>query len=268
MKIAEVQSLCREMGIVPSKKFGQNFLVDERVIEKILLASEASNIPSIVEIGPGLGALTKGLLLKGKKVRLIEYDKKVAAFWLAKGVDVLSQDALKVDWGQICGEPTMVVSNLPYQISSSITIQLSFLPTIRQMVFMYQKEVAQRITAKHGGKEYGLLTVIAQTFWDVQKVTDVSERAFYPPPKVESRVLSFQRKNEGDSYCKESYLRFVKVAFSQRRKVLINKIKSNYKTKKTAEDIFHYLGLSSKIRAEELSVDQFQSLYNEIENGH
>lgn len=254
------------MGIQPSKKLGQNFLVNEIVCCKIVDECIDDNISNIIEIGPGLGALTRDLINIDKPFSVIELDNKLAKYWQERGVEVEHIDALKFPWQEKIKEKTLVVSNLPYQISSSIVVELSLVPHVSKMVFMFQKEVAQRIKANKGGKDYGLLSIIAQSYWQITKLVDVPPRAFYPPPKIDSRVLVFQRL-ENTEFCNKDFINFVKLAFSHRRKLLSKNLKE-YRDEMVVKNAFNRLGLNEKIRAEQLSVDEFQRLYLELKNEH
>ncbi|MCB9025009.1 MAG: ribosomal RNA small subunit methyltransferase A [Bdellovibrionaceae bacterium] len=267
MTIQEVKLLCKELGIQPSKQLGQNFLIDERICQRIIKESFLSPFNNIYEIGPGLGALTRPLWKAHKELKLIELDSKLANYWQEKGLDLTHQDALKFPWDEKLNEETLVVSNLPYQISSSLVILLSSVKTVKKMIFMFQKEVAQRIKAKEGGKDYGLLSIVAQSYWNVEKLIDVSARAFYPPPKIESRVLVFKRI-ENVKVHEPDFTNFIKLAFSQRRKLLFNNLKAYTPKGRSMESVFDHLGLDRKVRAEQLSIETFQNLFLELKNGN
>ncbi len=267
MKISEVKLLCEELGIRPSKQLGQNFLVDENVCNKIISKALNSKCKSMYEIGPGLGALTRGLRQGDKSFELIELDNKLASYWSDQGVKTYHQDAAKYDWSQKIMDKTIVVSNLPYQISSVIVINLSQVPLVEQMILMFQKEVAQRIMAKEGSKSYGLLSVLAQTYWSIDKLVDAGGGSFYPPPKIDSRVLNFERIDTDYDFGIK-FTQFVKKAFSQRRKLLLKNLKPYTDNGSDLRAIFLNLGIGEKARAEELSVETFQKLFIEIENGN
>ena len=168
----------------------------------------------MVEIGPGLGALTDILIQSDFKYQAIELDKSLFDYWKEQGLDIINEDALRINWSTIQAET--LVSNLPYQISSSIVIDRSVEPcNIQSMVLMFQKEVAQRIRAQAKTDAYGLLSVIAQEFWNIETVCDAGPKDFSPPPKVASRVLKFSLK-PNDIENRSHYLRFVKMCFQQR----------------------------------------------------
>jgi 16S rRNA (adenine1518-N6/adenine1519-N6)-dimethyltransferase len=249
----------------PKKSLGQNFLISDHVIEKIIAAAAALPADRLIEIGPGLGALTDFLRLQNKNYLLIELDRDLSKYWADQGLQVVEADALQLDWTQICPEKTLLVSNLPYQISSSLVIELCLLDTEPQnMVLMFQKEVAQRIRAACDSDDYGVLSVIAQAFWLIDKVCEAGPRDFYPAPKVASRVLRFQRKQDVLLQQRKAFLQFIKVAFAQRRKMFKSNIKS-YLQSEPRQDLFtDWLAKNNfhdKIRAENLSVDQFIDLF-------
>jgi 16S rRNA (adenine1518-N6/adenine1519-N6)-dimethyltransferase len=262
----------KEMGVEPKRSLGQNFLVADQTIEKILFAAKQYAKDSIIEVGPGLGALTDGLLELGKKTVLIELDRDFAKYWRDRNVEVIENDALQVDWKKLAlPEGTLLVSNLPYQISSSIVVDRSVDPAgVSSMILMFQKEVAQRLVAKAKTKDYGLLTVIAQTFWEVRFLVEAAPGAFYPPPNVASRVLTFRRQEPKELQDPNKFLKFVKAAFAQRRKLMTKNLQSGFfngdKSKAAAiEKGLLEIGAAPMARAEELDPAQFLRLYSLLE---
>lgn len=246
-----------ELSHITKKSLGQNFLISDHVIAQIIKAVDEENVQKILEIGPGLGALTDLLKLKYGRYPLIELDQSLVQFWQSQDMPVIYEDALQVDWSKL--DYDVLVSNLPYQISSSIVIDRSLdAKPCQAMILMFQKEVAQRIKAKHRTEEYGLLTVIAQEFWQISLVCDAGPRDFNPAPKIASRVLKFKKK-ESPVVDKKNYLQFIKSCFQQRRRIL----KSNLP--KSSHSVFaqwiQNQNLSDKVRAEELSVEQLRNLY-------
>lgn len=262
----QLKDRMQEMGISPNKLLGQNFLVSEAVINKIVDAAVDGDFERHIEVGPGPGALTDRLEERGVKPTLLEMDRKIASYWNeSRGFEVIQGDALKQDWSELVGDQrTCFVSNLPYQISSSIVIDRSVDNSqIKKMVLMFQKEVAQRIVAPHGGKEYGLLTVIAQSFWSISKVTEAGPKDFYPPPKVASRVLAFDRKDTSLDGIK--LLKLVKAAFAQRRKKLTKNLSSmSGLDMNMVKAMLEDWGLPESVRAEQLSVEQYHKLLDAL----
>lgn len=262
--MATVLAKLQELGIRPNKKLGQNFLVNVDVCQKIVKAALESEPSKVIEVGPGLGALTEFLIEQSAPLTLIELDRTFVEYWQGRDASVLHIDALKLDWGSLDNPPnTCLVSNLPYQISSSLVIDRSIEPyNVSRMVLMFQKEVGQRMLAKHRTPDYGLLTVIAQAFWKIEHLMDVGPKDFYPPPQIASRVLTFQRL-EADIENPQKFLALVKVAFSQRRKFMAKNLSQIY-PKEQVIAALGKLGIKETVRAEELSVEQFIQLYNEV----
>ncbi len=244
------------------RSLGQNFLVSDGVINKIIEAVAEENPTQLLEIGPGLGALTDVLKEQYKQYTLIELDKSLVEYWNNQNMTVIEGDALQIEWGNI--KYDVLVSNLPYQISSSIVIDRSLDQLqCRSMILMFQKEVAQRIRALPKTEDYGMLSVIAQEFWTIKTVCDAGPRDFLPAPKVASRVLKFHQK-KSDIQFKEKYLAFVKNCFKQRRRILKSNLLSSQSESflKWAES--H--NLSDKVRVEELSPMQIKNLYFYLES--
>ena len=244
------------------RSLGQNYLVSDGVIDKIIQAVNEENPTQLLEVGPGLGALTDLLKEKYKEYTLIELDKSLVEYWTHQQMNVVEGDALQIDWGKI--KYDVLVSNLPYQISSSIVIDRSLdHAQCRSMILMFQKEVAQRIRALPKTEDYGMLSVIAQEFWTIKTVCDAGPRDFSPAPKVASRVLKFHKK-ESDIQFKDKYLIFVKNCFKQRRRIL----KSNLQSSQT-EAFLKWVEInkvSDKVRVEELSPVQIKNLYFYLES--
>ncbi|HEX7675382.1 MAG TPA: 16S rRNA (adenine(1518)-N(6)/adenine(1519)-N(6))-dimethyltransferase RsmA [Bdellovibrio sp.] len=280
-----------QLGVTAKKSLGQNFLVSDVVIGRIIDQVKAFKPDSLIEVGPGPGALTYFLKQMEVPLQLIELDRVIAAYWREQGIPVIEEDALRLDWEQFYSTPVgssaetgrtgipagvqagatrniVFVSNLPYQISSSIVIERSLDEVgVQHMVLMFQKEVAQRIRAVAKSEHYGLLSVIAQTFWKTEMVTEAGPRDFSPPPKVNSRVLAFTRipteiKN------RKAFLTFVKAGFAQRRKLLKSNLSGLLNQKKlTEEQLIGWLaelGFKETARAEELSPVQFVKLYQKF----
>lgn len=261
--IAKLESL----GASPKKSLGQNFLVSVTTIERIVKAVAELQPQALIEIGPGLGSLTDSLLKLGVPLKVLELDRAFSQYWRDRKVDVIEGDALKWDWNLVKNtEQTVLVSNLPYQISSSIVIDRSIHEkTMRGMVLMFQKEVAERIMARPKTDAYGLLSVIAQNFWKVSIVTDAGSKDFYPPPKIASRVLLFEPRTDVEG-SRKNFLKVVKAGFAQRRKFLISNLKVLGGTAKdeNLRLIFDALNLSHKVRAEELTINQWRQLTKSI----
>ncbi len=260
----EILGKLESLGISPKKSLGQNFLVSQNTIDKILKAAEGFQAENLIEVGPGLGSLTEGLLKWGTPMSLLELDRVFAQYWRDRGQTVIEGDALHWNWNQIINpHSTLLVSNLPYQISSTLVIDRSISSaTLMGMVLMFQKEVAERIAAKPKTDSYGLLSVIAQNFWKIEFVTEAGPKDFYPPPRVASRVLKFTPKNDFNGKPSD-FLKLIKAGFSHRRKYLLSNLKSlGNITGEEWHGIFEKLPLSPQVRAEELNLQQWRDLYS------
>lgn len=260
----DIQSLKEKLlrlDVRPNKELGQNFLINKDVCEKIIEKVLSFDVSQIVEVGPGLGALTEVMLEKNISPSLIELDRSFAQYWKEKGLRVLHKDALKLDWSEF--EGYVLVSNLPYQISSSLVIERSLdKRSLSHMILMFQKEVAQRIVARPKTSDYGMLSVIAQIFWKVDFLMEVGPKDFYPPPSIASRVLTFKRKNTKLEN-PQKFLNFVKEAFKQRRKLLVSNI-AGLVPKEKSKRLLVQMGFTEMARPEELSPEQFVLLFDQI----
>ena len=213
------------MGHVARKRFGQHFLADSAVIDAIVAAIDPRPGEALVEIGPGLGAMTQPLLARCGRLTVIELDRDLAARLRRDGrLEVVEADVLTVDFAALAesaGQKLRVVGNLPYNISSPILFHL--LPVADGVVdqtFMLQKEVVQRMAAAPGGKDYGRLSVMLQWRYDVEFLLDVPPEAFDPPPRVDSAVVRMQPLPQVGDVDAALLGEIVAVAFSQRRKLL------------------------------------------------
>lgn len=253
----------------PKKSLGQNFLISDVVIDRIIEKAKSFEPRKLVEIGPGPGSLTFFLKDLRAEFQLIELDHLWAEHWRAQGLQVVEADALRLDWAKISNSDTLLVSNLPYQISSSLVIDRCLdSQLLSGMVLMFQKEVAQKIRGEVGGDHYGFLSVMAQNFWKIEFVTEAGPRDFLPPPRVASRVLCFTPLEGGHRpQDPERYLKFVKQAFAQRRKTLrsnwenyLNQLRPGYWDE--ALKLIMSWGFTEKLRAEELSPGQFVKIWS------
>jgi 16S rRNA (adenine1518-N6/adenine1519-N6)-dimethyltransferase len=210
---------------IPRKRFGQHFLTDQALIDDIVREIAPRPGDPLVEIGPGLGALTQPLLERCGALTVIELDRDLAARWRQRqGVTVVESDVLKVDIGamaDVAAQPLRLVGNLPYNISTPILFHL--LPVagrVRDQHFMLQKEVVERMAASPGGKDFGRLSVMLQWRYDIESVLDVPPEAFDPPPRVDSAVVRMLPLAQPPAVDESLLSQMVTVAFSQRRKLL------------------------------------------------
>lgn len=256
----------------PKKSLGQNFLISDIIIDRIIQKAWSFKTKKMIEIGPGPGSLTYFLKQQNIDLTLIELDQNWAEYWRNQSIKVIEKDALQIDWSELSDSETLLVSNLPYQISSSIVIDRCLdQQLLMGMVLMFQKEVAQKIRGRPDSDLYGFLSVIAQSFWSIETVTEAGPKDFLPPPKVASRVLCFIPQDiELRPVKPHAYLKFVKQAFHQRRKTLrsnwenyLNQMKPN--GWKTSLDLILSWKFTEKLRAEELSPEQFQLIWKNLQ---
>ena len=248
------------------KHLGQHFLKDENTALAIAETLSHKGYNDVLEIGPGLGGLTKYLLEKPSAVSVIEIDTESVAYLNAHYPKlhghILEFDFLKFDINTLFdGRPFAVIGNFPYNISTQIIFRmLEFRQRIPEFSGMFQKEVAERICETKGSKTYGILSVLVQAFYDAEYLFTVPETVFSPPPKVKSGVLRLRRKQDFSLPCSEKlFFTVVKVAFQQRRKTLRNSLKSLNLTDNLREDAIFDL------RPEQLSTAQFIALTQKIE---
>jgi 16S rRNA (adenine1518-N6/adenine1519-N6)-dimethyltransferase len=247
----------------PRKRFGQHFLVDSAVIDAIVRAIDAQPGEHLVEIGPGLGALTEPLRASGAQLTLIELDRDLAARWSAQGgVHVLQADVLTVDFAALAreaGQRLRVAGNLPYNISTPILFHLlAFAPHVVDQHLMLQKEVVDRIAARPQGRDYGRLSVMLQWRYDIEPLFDVPPAAFDPPPRVQSSVMRMVPRREPAPVDPTLLSEIVMVAFSQRRKLLRHTLGRWLERSGCA------VPFNVQRRAEEVSVEEYVMLAQQV----
>ena len=262
-------------GFKTKKSLGQNFLKDDWVLENIASACGAGADDTVVEIGPGLGALTDYLARCSKKVIAVELDDRLipilrAKFALCGNVEIVHEDILKFDWASIedTGSKLKIAGNLPYYITTPILLGImeKRVPA-ESITVMVQKEVADRIVADPGGKDYGVLSVSLQYYAECFKVLDVPAECFEPRPKVDSAVVVLKLRKELplERAEEDRFFKLVKQAFSQRRKTLGNSLCGfEGKTKADIEEMLIKQGIDPQRRAETLSVEDYIKLSKEI----
>jgi 16S rRNA (adenine1518-N6/adenine1519-N6)-dimethyltransferase len=252
--------------VTAKKHLGQHFLKDESVAKNIADTLNLEGYDDVLEIGPGMGVLTKYLLEKPINTYVIEIDTESVEY-LGVHYDklkdkIISKDFLKYDINEVFkGKQFAIIGNFPYNISTQIVFKtLEYRDQIPEFAGMFQKEVAQRICEKKGSKAYGILSVLAQAFYDVEYLFTVDEHVFNPPPKVKSGVMRMRRKEDYSLPCGEKLLfTVVKTAFQQRRKTLRNSLKTlNLSDNLRGDEVFN-------LRPEQLSVEQFIELTQKIE---
>lgn len=264
------------------KKFGQNFLIDTHVLEKIIAAAGITKDDFVLEIGPGIGTMTQYLAEAAREVTAVEIDKNlipILADTLSEysNVTVLNEDILKVDIAKLAqekngGAPIKVVANLPYYITTPIIMGLfeSHVP-IDSITVMVQKEVAERMQVGPGSKEYGALSLAVQYYAKPEIVANVPPNCFMPRPKVGSAVIRLMRHEKPPVEVEDERLMFrlIRASFNQRRKTLANGLGNSPDiplTKEQILDSIQALGLPETVRGETLSLEQFAMLGNYIKH--
>ncbi|HEX7686655.1 MAG TPA: 16S rRNA (adenine(1518)-N(6)/adenine(1519)-N(6))-dimethyltransferase RsmA [Burkholderiaceae bacterium] len=249
------------MAHIPRKRFGQHFLTATDVIERIVRAIDPRPGERLVEIGPGLGAMTIPLRARCDALTVVELDRDLAARLRQRGdLDVVESDVLKVDFAALAdrlGGPIRVVGNLPYNISSPILFHLiAAAPRVVDQVFMLQKEVVDRMAAGPGGKDFGRLSVMLQWRYEIEHLFDVAPDAFDPPPKVDSAIVAMRPRPAEVAARADPVLlgELVAVAFSQRRKILRNTL-GKWLDERGFDGTFDV-----QRRAEEVPVDEYLAL--------
>ena len=267
MKKNELTALLTALGVEPSRKLGQNFLVDENFLDWIVKEAGAAPGEKIVEVGPGFGALTKRMLDLGAEVTAVEFDHRICE-WLRsvlvpRGLRLIEGDACKVDFSGIYGSgvPFRLVSNLPYSAGTVVVAKLleSEQPP-EEMIIMLQKEVAMRLASGEGEEEYGALSVRAQAAYEVTPLRMVPPQLFHPRPEVDSCVLKKKKRADLPSYEFRKLLSQVtRLGFSQRRKKMIKQLASVF-GRETVDRAYQALEIPEAIRAERVSVEKFKQL--------
>ena len=248
------------------KHLGQHFLKDESIAKAIADTLNLEGYDNVLEIGPGMGVLTKYLLEKPVTTYVVEIDTESVEYLDANYPKlqnkIISKDFLKYDVNEIfAGKQFAIIGNFPYNISTQIVFRmLEFKEQVPEFAGMFQKEVAERICEKKGSKTYGILSVMAQAFYDAEYLFTVDEHVFSPPPKVKSGVLRLRRKKDFSLPCGQKlFFTVVKTAFQQRRKTLRNSLKTlNLSDALREDEVFN-------LRPEQLNVAQFIELTQKIE---
>ena len=266
-----VHYICKRFDIKMSKKLGQNFLIKRGIVDEIVHAAELTPGEHVLEVGPGIGTLTQGLAQSGADVTAIELDRRLLAVLdttLASydNVRIIHGDVLKLDVPSIMNhKPFKVVANLPYYITTPIIMSLleSKLP-IERLVVMVQKEVALRMVAKPGTKDYGALSVAVQYYTEPDIVLDVPPKSFLPAPAVTSSVIRcvLRDKPPVDVIDEKLFFRVVKAGFAQRRKTFANTMKTTGLSKDRIEELLAKANIDGQRRGETFTLQEFADVAN------
>jgi len=266
---AEIRELAEELGIKPAKSLGQNFVIDANVCRKIVRTAGVTSSDVALEIGPGLGSLTLALLEEAKSVIAVEIDERLATRLpqtvmahneSAATFSVIHQDALHLK--SLPEAPTVLVANLPYNVSVPVLLHLlEIFQTLKSGVVMVQAEVADRLAAKPGTKEYGIPSVKAAWWADLHGAGSISRSIFWPVPGVDSKLVSFTRHQPlGEEALRLKTFTLIDAAFAQRRKMLRSALSSIYGSSGAAEKVLIEAGIDPTLRGESLLVNDFYTI--------
>jgi len=270
--MASIRKELAEYGLFPKKRLGQHFLVDPNILNKVIRTAQVGKEDVVLEVGPGLGEMTLALAHRVKKVIAIEIDPKLVAILNKKAkdypnVEVMKSDILKVDFKHILekeGHTIKVVANLPYQISTPLLFRfVEAKEVFSTFTLMLQREVAERMVASPGGKEYGRLSVLLQMFLDLSVRFFIPPSAFFPRPKVESAVvhMGWKEKPTAEIQDEEWFKKVVKSCFGYRRKTLANALKhSELPLPDSIESRMEKVGIDPQRRPETLTIQEYVRL--------
>ena len=275
-----LKEILAESGFKFSKSLGQNFLIDENVLEKIISGANIDKSTNVIEIGPGFGTLTQRLCLNAKKVVAIEIDKTAIPILENNlcdfdNIKIINDDVLKCDLKKIIedefgGGRVTIAANLPYYITTPIIMHiLESRIDAKNLCIMIQKEVAERIAAKEGTKDYGALSVAVNYYAIPRMICTVPPSSFIPMPKVSSAVISLDIRKEPPVAVnsEKGFFKLVKAAFAQRRKTLLNALANSSAIPMSKEEISNVLiecGIDEKRRGETLTLQDFADITNKI----
>jgi 16S rRNA (adenine1518-N6/adenine1519-N6)-dimethyltransferase len=263
---AQIRELAEAIGLKPAKALGQNFVIDSNVCKKIVRIAGVTSTDIALEIGPGLGSLTLALLEEAASVIAVEIDPRLAQQLpltaaihseRADQLTVINQDALGIS--TLISDPTVLVANLPYNVSVPVLLHLlEKVPTLRSGVVMVQAEVADRLAASPGSKDYGIPSVKSAWWAQVKGAGSVSRSIFWPAPNVDSKLVSFTRRaTPGDEAMRKKVFTIIDAAFAQRRKMLRSALSSLYGSSALAEEILTQAGIDPTLRGEALEISGF-----------
>ena len=270
---ADIRQMADALGVVPTKKLGQNFVTDPNTIRKIVASAKLSEDETVVEIGPGLGSLTLGLLEVAEHVISVEIDAKMAAAIektaatraAGRKFSLVTQDAMKVT--ELPADPTALVANLPYNISVPVLLHfIETFPSLRHGLVLVQTEVAQRLAAKPGSKVYGGPSAKLAWWADANMAGNVSRSIFWPIPNVDSSLVYFAKRDEpmGSEDLRLKTFAVIDGAFSQRRKTLRQALAELAGSPAEAEALLVKAGISPQARGEQLVIDDFIKIAKQL----
>ncbi|OQO92531.1 16S rRNA (adenine(1518)-N(6)/adenine(1519)-N(6))-dimethyltransferase RsmA [Saccharomonospora piscinae] len=268
---AEIRRLASALGLRPTKKLGQNFVHDANTVRRIVERSGVGPDEPVLEVGPGLGSLTLGLLDAGARVAAVEIDPVLAARLprtvaehlpaAASRLTVLERDALRLRADELPAPPTSLVANLPYNVAVPVVLHLlAELPSLRRALVMVQTEVAERMAAEPGGRVYGVPSVKIAWYGTARKVAAVPRSVFWPVPNVDSALVAFERTAPPADADRDAVFALVDAAFAQRRKTLRAALASWAGSADRAATLLSLAGVDPSARGERLSVEAFAAV--------
>ena len=273
--VSRTRAIMNTYGLRAKKGYGQNFLTDVSVVARAAQASHCEG--AVIEIGPGIGALTEQLALRSRHVRCYEVDERLIPVLEAEladydNVEILLQDFLDCDLEASAKELTdlygrvSVCANLPYYVTTPILFKLFEGPEeIEWITVMVQKEVGERFSARPNSAEYSALSVEAQVLYEVKKLFPVPASAFSPPPKVDSAIIQFHRK--AGAVCDRKLFELIRACFAQRRKTMYNNLKEYLKDAEAAECLMKQAGIEETARAQQLGWESFICMHDMLRKG-
>lgn len=272
----DVRALADRLDLRPTKQLGQNFVTDGNTIRRIVAAAHVENVDVVLEVGPGLGSLTLGLLDAAERVVAVEIDHRLAAELsvtvaahrpeAAPRLHVVEADALRVTAADLPAQPTALVANLPYNVAVPVLLQLlAVLPTLERVLVMVQLEVAERLAARPGSKVYGIPSIKAAWYGDVETAGRVGRTVFWPAPNVDSGLVRLVRHvPPGDDRLRRCTFAAVDAAFGQRRKTLRSSLSTLTGSAGASEEVLARAGVDHGLRGEALDLDQFVRIGREL----
>lgn len=268
----ETEYLCEKYNFTPKREWGQNFLIDQKILKRIIQTLRLTKEDIVMEIGAGTGILTEKLVQEGVRVIAVEVDKKLCKILREKFKNTPNLEIREEDIEKFLREkefsskrPLKVAGNLPYRIASSILLTLMEKEWVKFMVVMVQREIGERLIAKQGDKKRGVITILANYYTKISPVINVPPQAFFPLPRVSSTLLEIKRRERNGVIDKSRFSLIVKAAFSSRRKTLENslsralRIDKNYLREKLSQ-----IKIDGKRRAETLDIEEFIKITNTL----
>lgn len=267
----DIRAVAEELGVTPTKKLGQNFVHDPNTVRRIVAAADLHPDDVVVEVGPGLGSLTLGLVDTVRRVLAVEIDPRLAARLgqtvgerapsYADRLEVIHQDALRVTHEDLPEAPTALVANLPYNVSVPVLLHLlAEFPSIRRVLVMVQLEVADRLAANPGSKIYGVPSVKASFYGEVSRVGVIGKNVFWPAPNIESGLVGIDVSNPYPRELRSEVFPLIDAAFAQRRKTLRACLAGVFGSGAAAEEALRAAGIDPQLRGEKLDVADYVRL--------